>query len=49
VVEKLSVDGVVTSVEVFDTAGEMIVQFFGKRKPGSPELEDWRALTKKLS
>jgi putative hemin transport protein len=49
VVEKPSVDGVVTSVEVFDAAGEMIVQFFGKRKPGSPELEDWRALTKKLS
>jgi putative hemin transport protein len=48
VVEKPSVDGVVTSVEVFDAAGEMIVQFFGKRKPGNPELEDWRTLTKKL-
>lgn len=48
VVQKPSVDGVVTSVEVFDAAGEMIVQFFGKRKPGSPELEDWRALTAKL-
>jgi putative hemin transport protein len=48
VVEKPSVDGVVTSVEVFDAAGEMIVQFFGKRKPGSPELEAWRVLTAKL-
>jgi len=48
VVEKPSVDGVVTSVEVFDAAGEMIVQFFGKRKPGSPELEEWRTLTAKL-
>jgi putative hemin transport protein len=48
VVEKPSVDGVVTSVEVFDAGGEMIVQFFGKRKPGNPELEDWRTLTAKL-
>ena len=44
VVKKPSVDGVVTSLEVFDEAGEMIVQFFGKRKPGIPEREDWRAL-----
>jgi putative hemin transport protein len=49
VVEKPSVDGVVTSVEVFDNAGEMIVQFFGKRKPGNPELEDWRTLVAKLT
>ncbi|RFM34750.1 hemin-degrading factor [Chitinophaga silvisoli] len=47
-VEKPSVDGVVTSVEVFDDAGEMIAQFFGKRKPGNPELEGWRALVGKL-
>lgn len=44
IVEKPSVDGIVTSVEVFDAAGEMIAQFFGKRKPGNPELEEWRAL-----
>ena len=31
-------------LEVFDEAGEMIVQFFGKRKPGIPEREDWRTL-----
>jgi putative hemin transport protein len=49
VVEKPSVDGVVTSVEVFDATGDMIVQFFGKRKPGNPELQAWRDLTKKLS
>ncbi|WP_343692991.1 ChuX/HutX family heme-like substrate-binding protein [Chitinophaga sp.] len=47
-VEKPGVDGVVTSVEVFDAAGEMIVQFFGKRKPGSPELEAWRTLVAAL-
>jgi putative hemin transport protein len=49
VVEKPSVDGIVTSVEVFDAAGEMIAQFFGKRKPGNPELEGWRALTAELN
>lgn len=48
VVEKPSADGVVTSVEVFDGAGEMIAQFFGKRKPGIPELEKWRELCKGL-
>jgi len=44
VVRKPSVDGIVTSLEVFDAAGEMIVQFFGKRKPGIPEREDWREM-----
>lgn len=48
VVEKPGVDGVVTSVEVFDADGEMIAQFFGKRKPGSPELEAWRTLVARL-
>ena len=46
VVEKPSADGLVTSVEVFDANNEMIVQFFGKRKPGMPELEAWRELVK---
>ncbi|KAA2240809.1 hemin-degrading factor [Chitinophaga agrisoli] len=47
-VEKPSADGIVTSVEVFDAKQDMIVQFFGKRKPGAPELEAWRALVKGL-
>lgn len=41
-VKKPTVDGVVHSLELFDEDGEMIVQFFGKRKPGKPELENWR-------
>ncbi|MCW3463111.1 hemin-degrading factor [Chitinophaga nivalis] len=41
-------EGGVTSLEVFDAAGEMIVQFFGKRKPGIPELPEWRNLLKQL-
>lgn len=41
VVKKPTDDGMVHSIEVFDAAGELIVQFFGKRKPGSPELIGW--------
>jgi len=48
VVEKPSADGTVTSIEVFDANNEMIVQFFGKRKPGQPELVQWRELVKSL-
>lgn len=49
VVKKPSVDGIVTSLELFDEKGEMIVQFFGKRKPGIPELESWRALVRDVA
>lgn len=42
-VKKPTADGWVHSLEVFDPAGELIVQFFGKRKPGIPESADWAA------
>ena len=48
VVEKPTTDGVVTSVEAFDGAGELMAMFFGVRKPGLPELEAWRALVREL-
>ena len=41
-VKKPTEDGIVTSLEVFDVDGNIIVQFFGKRKPRIPEREDWR-------
>jgi putative hemin transport protein len=44
VVRKPTVDGIVTSVELYDAEGEAIAMFFGERKPGIPELEKWRAL-----
>jgi len=44
VISKPTSDGVVTSIEVFDKNKEMIVQFFGLRKPGIPELTKWREL-----
>ncbi len=44
VVAKPTDDGVVTSVEAFDAAGILVVTLFGVRKPGTPELPEWRAL-----
>jgi len=44
IVNKPTEDGWVTSLEVFAHNGEMIVQFFGARKPGKPELTSWRQL-----
>ncbi len=49
VVKKPSEDGTITSLEVFDDKGEMIVQFFGERKPGIPELETWRNVVKDVT
>ncbi|MCR9213723.1 MAG: hemin-degrading factor [Proteobacteria bacterium] len=42
-------DGIVTAVEVFDAQGEAIVTFFGKRKPGEPELVLWRQIVDQLT
>lgn len=42
IVKKPTKDGIVTSIELFDRHSNMIVQFFGKRKPGIPESESWR-------
>lgn len=47
-VRKPTEDGVVTSVEVFDKQGENIAMLFGARKPGKPELPEWRALAESL-
>ena len=41
IVRKPTADGVVTSVELYDHNEEMVVQFFGLRKPGIPEREAW--------
>lgn len=47
-VRKPTRNGFVTSVELFDARGELILQFFGKRKPGESELAEWRALVAQL-
>ncbi|MEM6633904.1 MAG: ChuX/HutX family heme-like substrate-binding protein [Bacteroidota bacterium] len=49
IVKKPTEDGIVTSLELFDENGDLIVYFFGKRKPGIPELTEWRELVKELS
>ncbi|WP_409559034.1 hemin-degrading factor [Cupriavidus sp. SZY C1] len=48
IVNKPTVDGWVTSLELFDADGGLVVQFFGERKPGQPELPAWRALLQSL-
>ena len=48
VVRKPSPEGVVTSVEIYDRAGQQIAWLFGERKPGNVEREGWRALAGSL-
>lgn len=48
VVRKPTRDGVVTSLELFDSEGELIATLFGKRKPGEAELDTWRAVVGEL-
>lgn len=44
VVEKPGDHGTATSLEAFDTEGELMAMFFGARKPDQPELPAWREL-----
>ncbi|MCF3643117.1 hemin-degrading factor [Rhizobium sp. TRM95111] len=44
VVRKPTTDGHVTSLEAYGAKGEMIIQFFGKRKEGMTELAEWREI-----
>ena len=48
IVKKPTEDGEVTAIEVFNKEGDFIVQFFGKRKPGIPELQEWKDLVASL-
>jgi putative hemin transport protein len=47
-VRKPTEDGIVTSLEAFDADGRNILLMFGARKPGKPELEDWRAIVARV-
>ena len=47
-VRKPTRDGVVTSLEVYNAAGDNMALLFGKRKPGQPEDGAWRALATEL-
>ncbi|SEP03391.1 putative hemin transport protein [Mucilaginibacter gossypiicola] len=48
-VVKPSSDGNINSLELFNSEGEMIVQMFGKRKPGLPELIEWREVLAEIA
>lgn len=48
-VRKPTTDGIVTAIEVYDGTGEIIVQFFGKRKPGIPEDQNWTKFADSLA
>lgn len=48
VVRKPTSDGIVTSLELFDAAGDTIALLFGARKPGQPEDQAWRTLVATL-
>jgi putative hemin transport protein len=47
-VRKPTKDGHVTSLEAYNAEGEMIIQFFGKRKEGTDERDDWRSIMENL-
>ncbi len=46
VVLKPTSEGIVTSIELYDNDGQMVVQFFGKRKPGIPEMTEWQEIVR---
>ena len=48
IVRKPTSDGDVTSLELFDADGRNMAMFFGERKPGKPELSQWRVLADSL-
>ncbi|BDS09321.1 hemin-degrading factor [Aureispira anguillae] len=48
VVKKYTSDGIVTSLELFDKEGNQILYCFGQRKPGIPELGEWRKIIAQL-
>lgn len=49
IVKKATADGDVTSVEFYDANGLQIVQFFGQRLPGRPEIKAWTNLADSLA
>jgi putative hemin transport protein len=48
-VRKPTDDGTVTSVELYDACGKEVAVLFGKRKPGIPELTEWRETAESMA
>ena len=49
VVHKNTTEGLVSALELFDSEGEMVAQFFGLRKPGIPQKPEWKAILDSLN
>jgi len=49
IVRKPTLDGVVTSLELYNSDGQEIAMLFGERKPGQKERKDWRDLIDTLN
>ncbi|MDX2245596.1 MAG: ChuX/HutX family heme-like substrate-binding protein [Bacteroidia bacterium] len=49
IVRKPTRDGTVTALEIFNGKGQQIIQLFGKRKPGIPEMETWREIVREVA
>ena len=47
-VKKPSTDGIVTSLELFDAQGNLVVYFFGERTAGKAELPKWRMIMENI-
>lgn len=48
IVRKPTIDGIVSSLELFDRQGELIALLFGDRKLGEPENSQWRQLIENI-
>lgn len=48
IVRKPAEGDIVTALECFNDKGEIIIQLFGKRKPGIPELQTWRDIVSEV-
>lgn len=47
-IRKPSAEGDITSLELYDSEGETIAQFFGQREEGNPENQQWRNFAQSL-
>lgn len=49
VVRKSTMNGLVTSIEMYDKNGLQIVRFYGQSIPGRPEIKAWRQLADSMA
>jgi putative hemin transport protein len=49
IVRKPTKDGLVSSLEIFDADGQIVVTFFGRRMEGNPEQAAWREILSRLT